>query len=342
MSTDVSSDDDAMTEAANGFGGSGAASFPLTRWRRVTSHGRRLSALPLHPRLAHMVATAVDLDWNSRREASDGSGGGISSAEGGVGRSSSLAAEACSLAALLQERDPLPRGTGADLRRRIETLRDYKQEATAATRKGARSNTDADGDDGGDDGSGSSGSFGGASGARLSTVAAAEAQLLSALKAVKPNPFAPAAGQGLALRAAAADASASAAAAAAYQPVSSSASSSSAVMGDCTGALLALAYPDRVARRRVASTGLRSGGGGQRVGGGPKAKVGGGGGGRFTMANGAGAVFADPHDPLAAADWIAVRASAANINSSERGAGLYVAEFQKTRGRGERSLIASA
>jgi ATP-dependent helicase HrpB len=62
---------------------------------RVTGHGRALAALPVHPRLGHMLLTAA--------------------AEGG-GR---LAAE---LAALLEARDPL-RGYGADLGLRLDALR---------------------------------------------------------------------------------------------------------------------------------------------------------------------------------------------------------------------------
>ena len=57
---------------------------------RITDHGRKLSRLPLHPRLAHMLVMA------------------------GVG--------AADLAALLSERDPL-RGAGADLGARLDALR---------------------------------------------------------------------------------------------------------------------------------------------------------------------------------------------------------------------------
>lgn len=57
---------------------------------RVTAHGRRLAALPLHPRLAHMICVA--------------------------------GAEAAPLAALVSARDPLP-DSGADLALRLERLR---------------------------------------------------------------------------------------------------------------------------------------------------------------------------------------------------------------------------
>ena len=65
---------------------------------RITAHGRRMGALPLHPRLAHMVLQARDLD---------------------------LGALACDLAALLSERDIL-RGRDADLRLRVELLRERR------------------------------------------------------------------------------------------------------------------------------------------------------------------------------------------------------------------------
>ncbi|MEX0318600.1 MAG: ATP-dependent helicase HrpB [Ruegeria sp.] len=60
---------------------------------RITDHGRALTALPLHPRLGHMLVTAE--------------------------------AEAAPLAALMAERDPL-RGAPVDLALRLEALRDPK------------------------------------------------------------------------------------------------------------------------------------------------------------------------------------------------------------------------
>ncbi len=61
---------------------------------RITAHGRALSALPLHPRLGHMLVTAGP--------------------------------EAAVLAALLAERDPL-RGAPADLGLRLAAIRDPKR-----------------------------------------------------------------------------------------------------------------------------------------------------------------------------------------------------------------------
>ncbi len=61
---------------------------------RITPHGRTLAALPLHPRLAHMLAVAGP--------------------------------DAAPLAALLADRDPLARGAPVDLTLRLAAIRDYK------------------------------------------------------------------------------------------------------------------------------------------------------------------------------------------------------------------------
>lgn len=66
----------------------------LDKSGRITGHGRQLSRLPLHPRLAHMVTVAGP--------------------------------QAATLAALLAERDPL-RGAPVDLALRIEALNDPKR-----------------------------------------------------------------------------------------------------------------------------------------------------------------------------------------------------------------------
>lgn len=63
----------------------------LDRAGHITAHGRALAALPLHPRLAHMLALAGP--------------------------------EAAPLAALLAERDPLPRSAPADLALRLTAIR---------------------------------------------------------------------------------------------------------------------------------------------------------------------------------------------------------------------------
>lgn len=64
----------------------------------VTPHGRRMAALPAHPRLAHMALRALE----------EGEAPGL----------------ACELAAVLEERDPLPARASADLSLRVAALRD--------------------------------------------------------------------------------------------------------------------------------------------------------------------------------------------------------------------------
>ena len=66
----------------------------LDTQNRITEHGRALAAIPLHPRLAHMLAIA--------------------------------GSQAAPLAALLAARDPLGRGAPVDLSLRLEALRDLK------------------------------------------------------------------------------------------------------------------------------------------------------------------------------------------------------------------------
>ncbi|QHL85972.1 ATP-dependent helicase HrpB [Nibribacter ruber] len=68
---------------------------------RITEHGRKMHALPTHPRLAHMLLAAQESDQ---------------------------LALATDIAALLEERDPLPREAGIDLNLRIEALRRTRQE----------------------------------------------------------------------------------------------------------------------------------------------------------------------------------------------------------------------
>ena len=75
---------------------------------RVTDHGRALAALPVHPRLGHMLLTAA------------GEGAGA------------LAAD---LAALLEARDPL-RGRGADLGLGLDALRRRRPGARGDRRRG--------------------------------------------------------------------------------------------------------------------------------------------------------------------------------------------------------------
>lgn len=68
---------------------------------KITPHGKAMAALPCHPRIAHMLLMAK------------------------VSGHLSLAAD---LAAILEERDPMPRETGIDINLRIEELRRQRRE----------------------------------------------------------------------------------------------------------------------------------------------------------------------------------------------------------------------
>jgi len=73
----------------------------------ITAHGKEINKLPCHPRIAHMLLMAED--------------------EG-------LSELATDIAALLEERDPLERGTGIDINLRIEALRKNRK-GTLSNRK---------------------------------------------------------------------------------------------------------------------------------------------------------------------------------------------------------------
>jgi ATP-dependent helicase HrpB len=67
---------------------------------QITQHGKDLQLLPCHPRIAHLLLMA---------------------------KASGLSALATDIAALLEERDPLPSEAGVDLNLRIEALRRYRK-----------------------------------------------------------------------------------------------------------------------------------------------------------------------------------------------------------------------
>lgn len=71
----------------------------------ITERGREMLRLPTHPRIAHMLLEAKYADAADDMEL----------------------ALATDIAALLEERDPLPKGTGADLSLRIELLRKWRK-----------------------------------------------------------------------------------------------------------------------------------------------------------------------------------------------------------------------
>lgn len=68
---------------------------------RITDYGRRMQKLPCHPRIAHMLICAEE---------------------------SGLLPLATDIAAILEERDPLPRESGIDINLRIEALRRYRNQ----------------------------------------------------------------------------------------------------------------------------------------------------------------------------------------------------------------------
>ncbi|PSR52555.1 ATP-dependent helicase HrpB [Adhaeribacter arboris] len=68
---------------------------------RITEHGKKMHALPTHPRIAHMLLAAEETNQ---------------------------LALATDIAAILEERDPLPRDSGIDINLRMEALRRYRQE----------------------------------------------------------------------------------------------------------------------------------------------------------------------------------------------------------------------
>lgn len=66
---------------------------------RITEHGKKIHQLPCHPRIAHMLLMAKDDD---------------------------MLALATDIAAILEERDPLPKESGIDINLRVEALRRYR------------------------------------------------------------------------------------------------------------------------------------------------------------------------------------------------------------------------
>lgn len=72
----------------------------------ITQRGKEMLRLPTHPRIAHMLLEAVLEDKK--------------------GKQSRFSALATDITALLEERDPLQKGSGADLTLRIEALRKWR------------------------------------------------------------------------------------------------------------------------------------------------------------------------------------------------------------------------
>lgn len=68
---------------------------------KITTHGKQLHGLPTHPRIAHMLIRAKE---------------------------NNQLALATDIAAILEERDPLPKESGIDINLRIEALRRYRRD----------------------------------------------------------------------------------------------------------------------------------------------------------------------------------------------------------------------
>ncbi|MBJ7428382.1 MAG: ATP-dependent helicase HrpB [Bacteroidia bacterium] len=77
--------------------------------KRITEHGKEIHQLPCHPRIAHMLLKA---------------------------KQDNAIALATDIAAILEERDPLPKDSGIDINLRIETLRRSRQNNSAGNRFG--------------------------------------------------------------------------------------------------------------------------------------------------------------------------------------------------------------
>lgn len=73
----------------------------------ITDHGIQIQQLPCHPRTAHMLLTANE---------------------------ENIIHLACDLAAVLEERDPMPKETGIDLNIRLDTLRRLRKEKRLSNR----------------------------------------------------------------------------------------------------------------------------------------------------------------------------------------------------------------
>lgn len=82
-----------------------------TQEGKITSHGKEIHRLPCHPRIAHMLLKAQELQTEQL---------------------------ACDIAALLEERDPLPKESGIDINLRIEKLRSGRNVGSFASAKWKR------------------------------------------------------------------------------------------------------------------------------------------------------------------------------------------------------------
>ncbi|MDX2008158.1 MAG: ATP-dependent helicase HrpB [Meiothermus sp.] len=93
--------------------------------RRITERGRRMLELPTHPRIAHLLIEAQALAPATLQPPTS-----IERSRKTVGEASDWKALATDVAALLEERDPLPRNSSADLTLRVEALRRWQEDKT--------------------------------------------------------------------------------------------------------------------------------------------------------------------------------------------------------------------
>jgi len=85
---------------------------------KITSRGREMLELPTHPRIAHMLVPSPPSPLPGERGGPKGRGEGLPKYD--------ALALATDIAAVLEERDPLPKDSGADLSLRIEVLRKWR------------------------------------------------------------------------------------------------------------------------------------------------------------------------------------------------------------------------
>jgi ATP-dependent helicase HrpB len=83
----------------------------------ITERGKEILKLPTHPRIGHLVLEARDLDK--------------------INNNVNYTALATDLAAFLEEKDPLPKGSGVDISLRIELLRKFRRKEFIPGERGA-------------------------------------------------------------------------------------------------------------------------------------------------------------------------------------------------------------
>ena len=85
---------------------------------KITARGKEMLQLPTHPRIAHMLVPSPPSPLPGERGGPKGRGEGLPEDDRAL---------ATDIAAVLEERDPLPKESGADLSLRIEALRKWRK-----------------------------------------------------------------------------------------------------------------------------------------------------------------------------------------------------------------------